>query len=327
MHAPAQERAFELADAWRLPLLPPSPAAVETRNLRINPEVIRADATTLRLPLFDAEVVAHRSAAQEIDGQVSWQGLIGANPDRADPDHQVSLTYDGVHLAGYLSTASGVYEIAPTAQGNVLMKLDSARFPPCSGGIHPHIKAAETLLKDLPAPIEAVNGGAPSVMEMLVVFASDSVTAMGGQAAARTFAQQAIDSANLAYSNSQMTVRMRLAGVRFPARAGSGNLDTDLTWLQADPTVARWRDDVGADMVGLIVESPGCGLGYVMGAPSAGFAPFAFQVSARGCAVGNLTFAHEHGHNMGMLHNPKTVATTALLTPTGTTSMAASEPS
>jgi len=38
---------------------------------------------------------------------------------------------------------------------------------------------------------------------------------------------------------------------------------------------------------------------------SPNFASSAFQVTARTCAVGNLTYAHEHGHNMGMAHNPE----------------------
>jgi hypothetical protein len=35
-----------------------------------------------------------------------------------------------------------------------------------------------------------------------------------------------------------------------------------------------------------------------------GFAAYAFQVTARSCAVSNLTLAHEHGHNLGMEHDP-----------------------
>jgi hypothetical protein len=41
-----------------------------------------------------------------------------------------------------------------------------------------------------------------------------------------------------------------------------------------------------------------------MRSPGQGFAPSAYQVTARGCAVGNLTYAHEHGHNQGFEHDP-----------------------
>lgn len=32
---------------------------------------------------------------------------------------------------------------------------------------------------------------------------------------------------------------------------------------------------------------------------------YAFQVSVRSCAIGNLGYAHEHGHNLGVQHNPE----------------------
>jgi hypothetical protein len=59
-------------------------------------------------------------------------------------------------------------------------------------------------------------------------------------------------------------------------------------------------------MVGLIVENGGgfCGIASVMRNPGSSFQSSAFQVTARGCAVGNLTYAHEHGHNMGFEHDP-----------------------
>ena len=65
-------------------------------------------------------------------------------------------------------------------------------------------------------------------------------------------------------------------------------------------------------MVSLMVESgSACGVGFVMRSPGAGFASSAFQVTARSCAVGNLSFAHEHGHNMGFEHDPANGTTPA----------------
>ncbi len=68
----------------------------------------------------------------------------------------------------------------------------------------------------------------------------------------------------------------------------------------------RCATRLAADMVSLMVEAgSACGLGYVMRSrPAPAFAGSAFQVTALGCAVGNLSFAHEHGHNMGMEHDP-----------------------
>ncbi len=317
-HAHPEIPAFTLAGELRNSVPAPSPAAVEARYIDVNAAAIRLDANALRIPLFDREIVASRTQAQAQDGRISWQGIIEGNASE-----QITLTYDGKHLAGYISVASGIFEITPTQGGNVLMRIDTDRFPDCSAIAAPnetvdlspaHLDSAasdessrEMLLNEPGneprAPIASAQNQGSVEIAVLIVVAPGSVTQLGGQAAAMTFAQQAVDSANLVFSNSQMTARFRLAGVRFTTRAENGDSNIDLTWLQSDPGVANWRNDVGADMVGMLAELTGvCGLGYVLGAPPGGDA-FAFQVTTRSCAVGNLSYAHEHGHNMSMLHN------------------------
>ena len=90
------------------------------------------------------------------------------------------------------------------------------------------------------------------------------------------------------------------------AHDDAGDLGIDLSWVSGDATVAALRDQYGADMVSLIVENGAgfCGMGYVQRSVGPGFASSAFQVTARSCAVGNLSLAHEHGHNLGMEHDP-----------------------
>jgi len=82
-------------------------------------------------------------------------------------------------------------------------------------------------------------------------------------------------------------------------------MSADLSWLADDPGVAALRDQYAADMVSLIVNSgSGCGIAYVMRNPGPGFENSAFQVTHMNCAIGNLSYAHEHGHNMGFEHDP-----------------------
>jgi hypothetical protein len=248
--APAvgQSLAYELGASWRGPA--PSTAAMRSTLIVVQGKALRADAKALRLPLFDREVVVMRTHAQEHEnGSLSWSGHIDG-----DPEQQLSLTFDGEHLAGYISATDGVYELTPTPSGNVLMQIDTKLFPPCGGSVrspaHDFRRAQST-----GAPTVAPRGST-STMDVLVVFSPESLAQLGSQAAAQTFAQQAVDSTNLAYTNSQMTARMRLVGVRFTTRAGSGSGETDLDWLSANAEVAAWRNEVGADGVRVDVAAP-----------------------------------------------------------------------
>jgi hypothetical protein len=47
-----------------------------------------------------------------------------------------------------------------------------------------------------------------------------------------------------------------------------------------------------------------CGIGSLMTTISTSFAGLAFNVVDRSCALGNLSYAHEVGHNQGLQHDP-----------------------
>ncbi len=102
-----------------------------------------------------------------------------------------------------------------------------------------------------------------------------------------------------------MTSRFFLAHSAEVSYNDSGNINSDLTWVTSNSTVASLRNTYSADMVSLIVNNGGgyCGIGWVQRNPGSGFANYAFQVTALGC-LANSTLAHEHGHNMGMEHDP-----------------------
>ena len=127
-----------------------------------------------------------------------------------------------------------------------------------------------------------------------------------------------VDSANQAYSNSQIAMQLRLVHTAEVAYTESGAINTDLTRLQNTSDgimdqVHQLRDQHKADLVALIVDNGGnsCGIAYVMtNGPRASFASYAFSVTARDC-IANNTFAHELGHNMGDAHDRATGGTGA----------------
>lgn len=84
-----------------------------------------------------------------------------------------------------------------------------------------------------------------------------------------------------------------------------GNLQDDLAWVQADPSVAGARTHAGANLVSLWQgdDKTSCGLGYTNYPTEAWMAPYAFNVVAQPCALEGYSFAHELGHNLGMRHD------------------------
>lgn len=274
------------------------PAATAAQRIRVDAAALReAAALELTLPGGRRHVVQVTAREVRAGGDV-W--LLGSLRD--EPGAQVSLSLSGGHLGGLVSAPEGNYEITSAADGSqVVVALDQDAFPEC---------ATSELERIDSVPVEATAApfvDLPKNTDVLIVFSPQAHTALGNTLPqTRAFAQSMVDSANTAFRNSEMTTRFRLAGFRVTTRAEAGNSSTDLTWVRNDAEVAGWRNEVGADLVSMVTDvmSDACGRGYLQGSPGPGFAASAYQVTARGCAVGNLSYVHEHGHNMGMGHDP-----------------------
>ncbi len=150
-----------------------------------------------------------------------------------------------------------------------------------------------------------------TIIDVMVAYTAAARAAVGGTAAMASQINLAVAQTNLAYTTSGVKQQLRLVLAYEVAYAETGNMGTDLTVLRnvgGGPLddVHLQRDAYGADVVSLWVEDGGgsCGIGNVMSTVAASFARSAFNVVARGCAVGNYSFAHELGHNMGLRHDP-----------------------
>ncbi len=275
-------------------------AIVEARAIQIDGSQLAAGQETVRFELFKGTRYEVVLSGLERRGpfDVTWRGWLGpAGGDR------VVLTFQDSHVAGMVFSPEGVFEIAPLAGGgHRLARIDQSRFPPCGGDPTP--PGDQSLSSDA-APAAALDSA--DQIDVLIAYTPQARTGAGGTAAIRTTAQNAMDMANTAFIDSGMVARFVLVSTMLANRNDSGNISADLSWLTTDPAIAAARDVVRADMVSLLVENGAgaCGVGWVMRNPGASFASNAFQVTARSCAVGNLSYAHEHGHNMGMEHNPE----------------------
>jgi hypothetical protein len=196
-------------------------------------------------------------------------------------------------------------------------EVDQARFPPEAPPLVSRIAApaAPTAPRASASDVPVDSG---RLVDIMVVWTAAAETAAGGFASMQSLAQSAVDTANAAYLNSGIAQRLRLVykGSVVYAESSSGSTMfntalTDVTSGSISATVGTLRNTWGADMVSMFIKDDAsiCGLAWLLSSGNPAVAPgpdpaHAFSVVAQGCAVGNLSFPHEVGHNMGAHHDP-----------------------
>ena len=137
-------------------------------------------------------------------------------------------------------------------------------------------------------------------IDVAVVYTPAARAAAGGTAAIEAVIDLMVAETNLAYAASGVRHRMALAGRAEVQYTEVGNSVVDLDVL-ADPSdglldeAHTLRDEVGADLVHLIVDADRANVGGI-----------AYLVGAFGLTIhsgGGLVFAHELGHNLGLRHD------------------------
>ena len=273
----------------------------------LNPAIFNQDTTELMIGLPDNTALRVKQKTFSNPGQ-NHSKWIGAASD--DPNSSVLITtYKGITV-GRITKAGRVYELKPgISQTYILEELDTQAFPQCGNDAQQLISSKAAI--DNPSDSNAAAfAGAPVVIDLLAVYTVAARNRFGGDTGIRAHIQAAVDNANLAFADSAMDITFQLIHTALVNRIENTS-SSDLIWVRDDPGVKNLRNQVGADMVSLITDSNYCGRGYVQTNPGPSFQSFAVQVTDVDCAVGNLTFAHEHGHNMGMEHDPANGASPA----------------
>ena len=258
---------------------------------------------TLDLPL--TETLAVRVAISSIDRDRVQTHMAGALVDGREGE--ASLTIVGDTLSGRVVVDGRVFLVrrGRASTTHVVTEVDQSALPPERPPRIPPVARALAA----PAPSTAMDTNA--FVDLMVLYTPAARAAIGGPAQMNGDLIGAVNNANLALANANVTHRFRLVHYGEIPYSETGDLGTSLDHLTYAgdgqlETVAALRDQFRADVVTLITnESNACGIGWLMSqnGVNASFAPYAYNVVYWDCANANLTLAHEIGHNMGLQHD------------------------
>jgi len=245
------------------------------------------------------------------DRAFSWFGKI------ENDGSSVLLSIHRDAVFGRIETGAGVYKIEPARGGYWLYQLDFSKEAKLDdGGVEPPVPYDISRADD-----RVVQKSAETTLNVFVVYTKGFKKAYPGSQL-RAQIDLLINTANLAYNNSNVPLKLKVVGRKKRNYPDGGTFDDSFKALD-DITkavgvfskVARWRDQFAADLVVLlrVKTEPGvCGLAWRMAELSVGFAPFGYSVVQVGrlelegggsTTCTDQTAAHEIGHNLGSNHN------------------------
>lgn len=292
---------------------PDGPTVVRSRPVGVNFDLLAAAAAgdLVLFNLFDDVEVAARFEELDFRDALSftWTGALleGGAGEGGEGWFVLSVEQDAMVL-NLWTTDGRAFEVRPAADGVPwACELDRANFPRCATGREQVWRPGEDDENEF-----ALRGGCPDdglFIDVLIVYTAAARSGAGGTNAIIAMCNSCISSSNNAYQQSGIATRLRLAHQAEVSYTEGSGFSQDLSRLRSTSDgfmdeVHGLRDEHAADMVALLNANSGaCGVGYLMTTLSPGFATSAFSVTHYSCAVGNLSFAHELGHNMGCAHD------------------------
>jgi len=242
----------------------------------------------------------------------TWYGKVASGGEAI-------LEVNGNRVYGYIATEGTSYQIRNFgAERHVLVEVDLSKLPTGEADNPTPPVASPKQQHEQQNDSQANVSSNPPIVDVLVIYTPLALVSLGDINAA---SQNAVNSMNLSFQNSQVNGLVRLAGVmQTPADYDEQNqvyglTNVALTELSGGTTntslsykVAQERDRVFADAVVMIGRfGDNCGSGYQgLTTPD-----FAFAVVDVNC-LSNYTFAHELGHIIGADHNPEKAKASSL---------------
>ncbi|MFC3094499.1 reprolysin-like metallopeptidase [Alteromonas sediminis] len=270
-------------------------------EVRVNRQILQSSEIAIALPEHQDSIIAVRSYIERRKaGTHIWVGHV-----QGDMAATVIITFKGMQVSGLIQWQGKTYRLNTNQAGKQLLyEVDIASLPSEEpDGILPLGDSA------------ALEGASPQtdsvvadnvIQDLLVVYTQGACNYAGSCAQLEADIDTAIADLNNAYALSGINITMNLVGTHLTNYTGTNASET-LGALRSTTDgnmdeVHQVRDNLGADIVSLIYDGQGCGIGYLGSNASS-----AFNVTDVPCMVGNRTLAHEIGHNQGAHHDRQTV--------------------
>lgn len=270
------------------------PDAVESsERIRLNRRALMEPSFTVEINNTELTAVRTRIEKQQ-KGTLVWVGHLAGSPEDT-----VIVTAKGSAFSGVIHQGSEIYQIGGDVRGNRLMKLAPELLPPDDEDGLPD---GGGVLETSSSEEAVVTLGEAVVQDLLVVYTQGACAYAGSCTQLEADIATAVADINTAYQSSGINVSMNLVGTT-QTNYSEQNLSQALSDLRGTSDgfmdeIHAVRDSLGADIVAMVHDGSGCGIGYLNASAST-----AFSVTDISCLIGNRTMAHEIGHNQGSNHD------------------------
>ena len=220
------------------------------------------------------------------------------------------LVVNGRMVIGTVRTPDAVYTIRTAGDGTyVIRQIDESSLPPLGEPLEPPLSPRDVPVspRDAPAEADDVPSDDGSEIDVMVVYTPLAKHREGGRAAIEALIDLFVAETNQAYAISGVIHRIKLVLREEVDYTEDGGSIIELQRLSNGSDghmdhVHERRDMYGADLVHIVVgKSDYGGRAYFnSGDSAASDEPFGFGLTA---SFSGLVFAHELGHNMGLLHD------------------------
>ncbi len=303
-HGQTEVRVDLFSRAQRLPAERTAQDPLATRatwEVRLNASLLQVSepSSALRLALpggtiadLDLDYVQN----DQFNGQ-AWIGHVSGTERRA------IFMVDGDSVAGHVNLGRASLEIRPRrGRQHAIDLVDTTLLAPEAPPI-----AVPHRAKGRMSAAEAADNG--KVFDVMVLYTKNTVAGAGSNKAIRMLIKLGVTETNVAFADSKVIPRIRLVKLAKDPYKETGDAFTDVErlrtlgdghWVKVD----RLRDRFGADFVVGIVELIGIGgVAFTMNGVSPAFERSAVALVRRPHISPGYTFAHELGHNFGLLHD------------------------